>query len=85
MKHIIISMLISISIFAATTQTAKPLYTVTNVPKNMSVATKKARFFYLVEPAVQKVHAELIKQYKDVLKDIKNSTNSQKIKKLKVI
>jgi len=86
MKYIIIALLVSVGVFASTQQVVnKPLYTVGHVPKNMSVATKKARFYYLVEPAVQKVHAELMAQYKNVSQDIKNSKNRNKIEALKKV
>jgi Bax protein len=49
----------------------------------MSVQTKKSRFFYLVAPAVEKVHAELMKEYLSVTKDIKEKKNTNKIMQLK--
>ena len=50
---------------------------------NVSVATKKARFYYFVVPAVQKVHKELQTQYDEVYRDINLSKNTSKIEQLK--
>ncbi|MCD6433059.1 MAG: glucosaminidase domain-containing protein [Sulfurimonas sp.] len=83
MKYIIIFLLISLSLTASAT--VKALYTAENVPKRISVKTKKERFYYLVEPAVQKVYAELMIQYKTIVKDMKNSENREKIQKLKKV
>ncbi|MEA1982474.1 MAG: hypothetical protein U9N39_02925, partial [Campylobacterota bacterium] len=44
-------------------------YLVDVVPEKISVHEKKARFIALVEPAVQKVHTELMQQYQEVKKD----------------
>ncbi len=63
----------------------KVKYTASEVPKKMSVKTKKERFYYLVEPAVQKVHAELTKQYNAVKQDIKNSKKTTQIQELKKV
>lgn len=83
MKYIIISLLISLSLMASTT--TKSLYTADNVPKKMSVKTKKERFYYLVEPAIQKVYAELMLQYKTLSADMKNPKNRGKIEELKKV
>ena len=53
------------------------------VPKNMTVAEKKKRFFALLVPPVEHVHRELERQYEAVKKDIENHTNQAKIAALK--
>jgi Bax protein len=74
-----------ISIFLSAQVVHQPLYTVANVPKNMSVSTKKARFYYLIVPVVQKVHKELKLKHDSVLKDMKNSQNRKQIQELKKV
>ena len=56
-----------------------------NITKNtnISIVSKKARFYYFVLPAVQKVYEELQKQYNEVYMDINLSRNINKIKQLK--
>jgi Bax protein len=83
MKFIFISSLLSISIFASSLNNAQMQYSAEIVPKNMSVAQKKERFFYLLVPAVQKVHKELMIRYLNIANDLKNGTNRQTIKRLK--
>ena len=75
-----LALLLNISVL----QAQKVKYSAKTVPKNMSVTQKKERFFYLLVPAVQKVHKELMTQYLNIANDIKNGTNKQKIKKLKI-
>ena len=58
-------------------------YTPEVVPKKMSVKTKKSRFYYLLVPPIQKVHASLLQQYVDTQRDINSSQNSENIAKLK--
>ena len=84
MKFILISFILSIGIFASPVNNLQKKYSAEIVPKNMSVAQKKERFFYLLVPAVQKVHKELMTQYLSIANDIKNGTNKQKIKRLKI-
>ena len=54
------------------------------VPEKMSVKEKKQRFAYLVAPAVDEVHAELMEQYKEVSRSILGGENGQFIETLKV-
>jgi len=49
----------------------------------MTVAEKKARFFCLLVPPVQKIYDELTKKYNQVSDDINNSKNKIYIQKLK--
>jgi len=54
-----------------------------DVKNSRSISAKKARFYHLVVPAVNKVHKELQNQYFEVLKDINSSKNRDKIQHLK--
>ncbi len=82
MKYLCLALLLTANLLAAS-QTVSPKYLPNIIPKSMSVKEKKARFYALVVPAVQKVHKELLTEYKQIAKDIKNGTNAQKIKALK--
>ena len=53
------------------------------VPKKMTVREKKQRFAYLVAPAINEVHAELMKQYAEVSRSVTDGINSDLIEKLK--
>jgi Bax protein len=53
------------------------------VPENISVSMKKERFYYLVVPAVQKVHREWIARYDKIAQDINSSEHAQEIEMLK--
>jgi Bax protein len=57
-------------------------YTASVIPKHMSVQEKKARFFALLVPAVQKVHKELEEKYLATKKLVATNPNSPKIKAL---
>ena len=58
-------------------------YSVENVPQKMTVKEKKARYFALVNPAVQTVHKELEELFVSVQKDMQEKKNSAKIDELK--
>jgi len=79
MKYIVAFLLLSVILLA---QEPKK-YTAEIVPKKMSVQEKKKRFYALVNPAVQKIHAELMEQFKEVQKDLKSGKNKKKIEELK--
>ncbi|WP_455757164.1 glucosaminidase domain-containing protein [Sulfurimonas sp.] len=84
-KYISIVMLLvffSSSLFGFDSNSKK--YTAQEIPKNMSVVTKKKRFYYLLVPAVQKVHSELMQNYLRVKKNIIHNTDTAEIEKLKV-
>jgi len=68
-------------LFGLETQVDK--YSVKKVPDKMSVATKKQRFYYLLVPAVDKVHSELMQNYLRVKKNIIDNTNLAEIQRLK--
>ncbi len=59
-------------------------YEVSVVPSNMTVATKKERFYHLLTPAVEKVHKELILDFLRVESNIKNNRRQTEVKNLKI-
>lgn len=61
----------------------KTKYTVKVVPKNMTVAEKKARFRALVAPAVDVVYQERYARFQNISAHIKKGTNRDTIKALK--
>ena len=58
-------------------------YSVEDVPKKMSVETKKARFFYLLVPPISKVYSELMQEFLEVQADINQKRVTPKILHLK--
>lgn len=81
---LLLSLMLFMSFFLTTNVSAKEQhYSVEVVPKKMSVAEKKKRFFALLVPAVKEVHSELEEQYLQAKKDIQNHTNLEKIAALK--
>lgn len=60
-------------------------YSVSFVPKNMSVKYKKDRFYHFLVPVIQKVHKELELEYKTVMNDMRESKNLFKKDMLKKI
>ena len=58
-------------------------YTAQVIPEKMTVLEKKKRFAYLVAPAVEEVHAELMKQFNKVSESVLNGTDAKVIEKLK--
>jgi len=83
MKFTYLSLLLSASLLVASNSPSQAKYVSNEVPKKMTVQTKKERFYYLVEPAVQKVHAELTKQYLEIKEDLQKGRNESKTSKLK--
>jgi len=65
------------------TQLLQPLYTTAEIPKNISTKEKKKRFLYLVLPATQNVHDELMQRYLKIKKDIQHSRNKKEVERLK--
>ncbi len=59
-------------------------YTASVVPKNMGVKVKKQRFMELVVPAIEKVYAQLDKQYYEMKKLVDANKSSSKMKELMV-
>ncbi len=83
MKNLV-TILLLISIATLTSCFAKEKhYTVSVVPKKMTVQEKKKRFFALLVPPIEHVHKQLQKQYEEVKKDIQNHTHHEKITALK--
>jgi len=60
-------------------------YLAHEIPQNMSVSMKKERFFYLIAPAVKKIHTKLLNKFLQVEKSIKNKTDIKEINNLKYI
>lgn len=58
-------------------------YSVKHVPKSMSIKTKKERFFYLMLPAVNKVHNAWMVRYKRIKLHIETQTNLGEVEMLK--
>ena len=83
MKFVYLLLFMSVSLLSSSSFISAPKYTPADVPKKMSVATKKERFYYLVTPAVDKVYRELELQYDEVQKDLKSGANASRIEKLK--
>jgi len=53
------------------------------IPENMSVSTKKDRFYQLVVPAVQKVYREFLDKYERVKSEVHNPRYEYRIKQLR--
>ena len=83
MKYLFFALLMSMSLLVSNSFASTPKYTAKNVPKKMSVAVKKERFYYLLAPAIEKVYNELLIQYSEVKKDLKSGSNAEKIAGLK--
>jgi len=80
MRFILIITLLSFSLLAVDNAIEKKLL---EVPKKMSIKTKKNRFYFLVTPKVNNVHKELTKRYERISKDIHNKNYTDEIKELK--
>lgn len=65
------------------TQLLKSTYISSEIPNDISTKEKKERFLYLILPATQNVHAELMQRYLRINEDIKNSRNQEEIDRLK--
>ena len=83
MKHIYIVVLLLLGLSLEASRMNHTYYRADVVPQNMSVGVKKERFYHLVAPAVQKVHAELMDFYTRVKSDIDNKRRPTKLKKLR--
>lgn len=83
MKYLFLVIFLCVNIIADKKVETGTIYCAQVLPGKMTVAEKKNRFYHLLVPAINKVHAELMNEYKSVGEDIKNGTNSQKIAKLK--
>ncbi len=93
MKYVYLILLLGITVLiyfsqakdAEVKKVPQPKYMPNIVPENMSVEEKKDRFYALLVPPVEKVYKELMTQYENTAEDIKNGTNTKKIKELKKI
>jgi len=83
MKFLLLFSLLFTAMTATSLLAKEKHYSASIVPKNMTVAEKKKRFFALLVPAVEDVYKALEAQYLQVKKEIKNHTNKAKIQKLK--
>lgn len=83
MKHVYLTLFIAVTLLVSNSFASTPKYTATLVPKKMTVAVKKERFYYLLAPAIDKVYNELSVQYIEVKKDLKSGSNATKIANLK--
>lgn len=79
--YIVLSLLIHSSIYSS--DTSFKYYTVDKIPSNMSVATKKERFYHLVTPAVKKVHQNLMDEFIRIQSNIQNHRGQVEIHNLK--
>jgi Bax protein len=85
MKFLYLYIFIFVNLSAFTQRVEKPIYSVDVLPKSMSVAEKKRRFFYLLLPPINKIHQELTTLYKGVEIDLRNKRNLHKTAYLKKV
>jgi Bax protein len=87
-NKIILSSLVSLLLMgtallnASTTPLSTKHYSVSSIPKNMTVQEKKQRFFALLVPAVNQVYKELETKYTDTKELIKKDPTNPKIVQL---
>ena len=85
MKYIYLLIFLSSALSLFGLETSPKGFTAKEIPANMSVATKKKRFYALLVPAVEKVHTELMIEYLRVKENVLNETNADEISRLKLI
>jgi len=86
MKYILYLFFIFVNTFGSSqTLNQNSLYRADFIPEKMSIDAKKERFYALVVPVVQKIHAELMLKHDKVLKEMKNSRNRKEIQELKKV
>ncbi len=83
MKILLIVLVVVSYLMSSEKVVKKEHYSVEVIPKHMSVAEKKKRFFALLVPAIDDVYKKLYQQYLDAKRDIQNHTNPKKIEALK--
>ncbi|SFV63253.1 BAX protein [hydrothermal vent metagenome] len=83
MKLLLLLPLLFAAITTTTLSAKEEHYEASVIPKHMSVAEKKRRFFALLVPPVTRVNRELERQYEAVKKAIENHTDAAKIAALK--
>jgi len=83
MKLLLLLPLLFAAIKTTTLSAKEKYYEASVIPKHMSVAEKKRRFFALLVPPVTRVHRELERQYEAVKQAIENHTDAAKIAALK--
>ncbi|WP_457748197.1 glucosaminidase domain-containing protein [Sulfurimonas sp.] len=82
-KLLSIALVLGLTTLVSAKEADKPSYRADVIPKKMTVAQKKARFYALLVPPVEKVYAELEAEYENTKKDIQSHTNLKKIQALK--
>lgn len=55
------------------------------VPKKMTIATKKERFYYLMIPSIQKVHQQWHDRFERLAVDLNSSEHAAEIEELKML
>ena len=83
MRYFILLILFFITI-EASQKNISLKYIVSEIPKNMSLKTKKNRFYYLLLPAIEEVYEELYQNYAKIKNDMKHSKNLFEIDYMKV-
>lgn len=85
MKKLYLILFIIVNLSAKEDIVKKPLFTINEIPKKMSISVKKKRFYYLLASSIERVHTDLQKQYLKIKSDLKSAKNIQTIEKLKII
>ena len=83
MKYMYIIIFLSSTLSLFGFETSTKVFSANEIPKGMSVAAKKKRFYYLLVPVVQKVHNQLMDEYMRVEEHIANNRNLSEIERLK--
>ncbi len=79
-------LLLGMNLFGSEASSHFPVkYTVSNIPKNISSKERKARFYYLVVPAVNRVYHELMVEYTRIRDDVLAGKETDQMKTLKAI
>ena len=84
MKYLLF-FLFAFNLEAVSVEVKEPKYTASIVPKNMSVKEKKARFYYLVVPAIYKVYNELLVEYHTIKANVDANITTPQLLTLKAI
>ena len=85
MKYIFLVILFTFTNLLYASPTPKKHYTANIIPEHMSVAIKKERFYYLLVPAIEKVHKELQERYLRLKKNVKYNSGQKELANLRRI
>ena len=77
--------LFTLQLEATALEVQKEKYVASIVPKNMTLKEKKARFYYLVVPAVYKVYNELLVEYHTIKENVDANVTTPQLLTLKAI